>query len=293
MQPKDYEAEPPNQPRIPEEYDVYNDNDASETALQNDRPIRLRTKYPGNRDVRSDVTSFEDETNATQSLPTGGVPQNSLDKQEPLSLWDLEEENLERDAIKEAHKFDYAAADVGGEAESDKKRRRKRKRRNENGVVEMEAADTVTSSVETDQIRDGDDWFLASISSTGVLLKSLNNTRSSLDFAFVLNIRESETYPPLFLPQDLNCVEEKISAYTIDNSRVLRKQFLKQCLSARLDNITPNVPKYESQLVITRIGISCTCRTLQSGEVCSELEDIETQRWTEFMGNNDNGVFGN
>ena len=79
----------------------------------------------------------------------------------------------------------------------------KRKRR--------EAADL--DSAATDKKLENDDWFLASISSTGVLMKSLNNTRSSIDFAFVLNIRESEGYPPLFTPQDLNCVEEKISAY--------------------------------------------------------------------------------
>ena len=72
---------------------------------------------------------------------------------------------------------------------------------------------------------------------------------------------------------------------------MIRKQFLKQCLRDRLVNITPGLPKYESQLVITRIGISCTCRTLQSGEVCSELEDIKTQRWTEFMGNDGYGYY--
>lgn len=164
----------------------------------------MRTKYPGNRDIRSDVPTFDDDANSTASLPTGGVPQNNLEKDEPLSLWDLEREKEERDAMKKQQQqqqkdyemtegqqqhidnvqLDELIQDVGAE------KRKKREESNEN-----------------------DDWFLASISSTGVLMKSLNNTRSSIDFAFVLNIRESEAYPPLFKPQDLNCVEEKISAY--------------------------------------------------------------------------------
>lgn len=55
--------------------------------------------------------------------------------------------------------------------------------------------------------------LLPSISSTGVLLKAIDSTPSSIDFVFVLNVRESETYPPLLLPQDLACVEDKLSGY--------------------------------------------------------------------------------
>lgn len=79
----------------------------------------------------------------------------------------------------------------------------------------------------------------------------------------------------------------------MDNQRALRKQFLKQCLNERLVNINPDLPKYESQLVITRLSITCTCRSLQPGEVCSELDDITQQKWTEFMGNDGNGFYRN
>ncbi|XP_054725207.1 uncharacterized protein LOC129235409 [Anastrepha obliqua] len=287
---KDYESEVG--ARVPEEYDtLYADNEVPQLVPQNEHPIRLRTKYPGNRDVRSDITSFEDEQNATQTLPTGGVPQNSLDKQEPLSLWDLEMEKEERDAIKESHKYDYSTT------HDETVKNTKRSRRKRNDATQTPAGEQAeTTSGRPSTSGESDEWFLASISSTGVLLKSLKSAHSSIDFAFVLNVRESETYPPLFLPQDLNCVEEKISAYksyTMDNLRILRKQFLKQCLSDRLVNVTPHVPQYESQLIVTRIGISCTCRALQAGEVCSELDDIQMQRWTEYMGNRGHGYYAN
>lgn len=54
---------------------------------------------------------------------------------------------------------------------------------------------------------------LASIYSTGLLLESFQKNYSSIDYVFILNVRESETYPPLLLPQDLNCIEEKLQAY--------------------------------------------------------------------------------
>lgn len=215
---------------------------------------------------------------------------------------------------------DAAAAAVTSSSSNQMQyRRRKRQRRNEAAAVAASSDSTTTNAGEeaTKSPEDASpaDWYLASISSTGVVLKALGNATSSLDFVFVLNIRESEAFPPLFSPQDLNCVEEKISAYksewklivenkfklntfsmlgyTADNLRVLRKQFLKQCLSERLVDVDPALPKYESQLIITRIGITCTCRSLQPGEVCSELDHIDAQRWTEFMGNEGNGFYAN
>lgn len=184
----------------------------------NEHPIRLRTKYPGNRDIRSDVPTFDDESNSTANLPTGGVPQNNLEKDEPLSLWDLEREKEERDAMqKQQQQQNYEMpeqqpqqlANSQLEEMIEEVAKEKRKRSDKSANLE------------------NDNWFLASISSTGVLMKSLNNTRSSIDFAFVLNIRESEAYPPLFKPQDLNCVEEKISAY---KSEFLYEDFLVFCI---------------------------------------------------------------
>lgn len=58
--------------------------------------------------------------------------------------------------------------------------------------------------------------LLAQISSTGVLLQPLDNTAqstSTLDFVFVLNVRESELYPPLLLADDLKCLEDKMAVY--------------------------------------------------------------------------------
>lgn len=58
--------------------------------------------------------------------------------------------------------------------------------------------------------------LLAQISTTGVLLKPLDTTAqstSTLDFVFVLNVRESELYPPLLLAEDLKCLEDKLAVY--------------------------------------------------------------------------------
>lgn len=55
---------------------------------------------------------------------------------------------------------------------------------------------------------------LPAISSTGVLLTSLNLTsKNSIDYVFVLNVRESEKYPPLLLKEDIACVEEKMQGF--------------------------------------------------------------------------------
>lgn len=54
---------------------------------------------------------------------------------------------------------------------------------------------------------------LPAISGTGVLLKPLNKTKSAIDYVFVMNIRESEAFPPLLLKEDIECVEEKLSGY--------------------------------------------------------------------------------
>lgn len=303
---KDYDPLPQentNQLRVPEEYELVYNDEVQPLLEQSDRPIHLRSKYPssGNRDVRSgDLDSTSSSTPTVQSpSSTTGLP---ISAQSPLSLWDLELDNEAREQ----------AADADA-----KKQKRRRKRR------EQSSASSTTTSAGDDvpggDTSTGSDWYLASISSTGVLLKALGNASSSLDFAFVLNIRESEAYPPLFSPQDLSCVEEKVSAYksksnskedslrvrtennsfwkfagyTIDSSRLLRKQFLKECLSERLVDAEPALPKYESQLVVTRIGITCSCRSLQPGEVCSELDPLESQRWTEFMGNSGHGFYAN
>ncbi|XP_031637456.1 uncharacterized protein LOC116349932 [Contarinia nasturtii] len=142
--------------------------------------------------------------------------------------------------------------------------------------------------------------LLAQISSTGVLLKSLNNAPSTLDFVFVLNVRESELYPPLLLAEDMKCLEDKLavykdeftSEYARNNVELVEKQFLKECLIKRMPNLAPHIYQFESQIVVTRISITCACGDLKAGEKCSKFNSIDRQRWTEFMGNlNSGGVY--
>ncbi|KAH8273187.1 hypothetical protein KR018_011466 [Drosophila ironensis] len=280
---KDYDAlslppENANPMRLPEEYELVYNDEVPPLLEQSDRPIHLRSKYPssGNRDVRSG--SLLDGTPTTAQDAVASTTGQPLAAQSPLSLWDLE--------------LDNEAREQAADAESKKQKRRRRKRRD----LASGGTSTTASAGEDATVGGDGDWYLSSISSTGVLLKALGNASSSLDFAFVLNIRESEAYPPLFSPQDLSCVEEQVSAYksiSVENLRDLRKQFLKQCLRERLVDAEPALPKYESQLVVTRIGITCSCRSLRPGEVCSELDPLEGQRWTEFMGNSGNGFYAN
>lgn len=71
------------------------------------------------------------------------------------------------------------------------------------------------------------------------------------------------------------------------------KRFLDECLVARLKEfIVPPQQTMDSQLVVQRLSIECTCsEPLSSGEICSTFDDIENQKWTEFMGRSGMGVY--
>jgi hypothetical protein len=142
---------------------------------------------------------------------------------------------------------------------------------------------------------------LPAVSSTGVLVETVNKTaKNSIDFVFVLNVRESETFPPLLLQSDLQCVEERMAAfrsYPPDIELIeLQKNILKECLKNRLINLKPvdepSRPSYETQITIVRLSISCTCDNLNpQREVCSTFKSLKEQKWTEFMGNQLDGTY--
>lgn len=142
---------------------------------------------------------------------------------------------------------------------------------------------------------------LPAVSSTGVLVESLNKNSSNIDFVFVLNVRESETFPPLLLQSDLQCVEEKmgtLGAYPQTSEMMdWQKKFLKECLTSRLSGFQSNTSQrssYETQITIIRLSISCTCNELNpQREVCSTLKSINQQKWTEYMGNQLDGTYSN
>lgn len=165
--------------------------------------------------------------------------------------------------------------------------------------------------------------FLPTIASSGVLLKTIGNASSSIDFVFAMNVRESETFPPLLTPADIACVEEKMSAFRSKNKNrlfatnnnyflpcfvpcllpdfkssgsqtIYEQRFLKDCVRIRLATAPPaRSVRFESQIVVTRIAISCSCSgtTLNDGEICAQLNDIEHQHWTGFMGDDRDGLF--
>lgn len=105
------------------------------------------------------------------------------------TLWDLELEKENADQIKE----EQQQMNPTGDEDSGRKRRQ-------------------MSDINIPNNQN----LLAQISSTGVLLKPLDTTAqssSTLDFVFVLNVRESELYPPLLLAEDLKCLEDKMAVY--------------------------------------------------------------------------------
>lgn len=141
---------------------------------------------------------------------------------------------------------------------------------------------------------------LPSVSSTGVLVESLNKTNSTIDFVFILNVRESEAFPPLLLQSDVQCVEERMAAlgtFPQSNEAIeWQKNVLKECLKSRLINMQPQEPlppkpAYETQITIIRLSITCTCNDLHPAkEVCSTFNHINQQRWSEERCD---GTFGN
>lgn len=143
--------------------------------------------------------------------------------------------------------------------------------------------------------------ILPTVSSTGVLVESLNKTNSTIDFVFILNVRESESFPPLLLQSDIQCVENRMSSLGAfpQASEIVewQKNFLKECLKNRLMNTMQPEPQrlaYETQITIVRLSISCTCSELNpQREVCSTFKNINQQKWTEFMGNQLDGTYSN
>lgn len=146
--------------------------------------------------------------------------------------------------------------------------------------------------------------ILPAISSSGVLLASLNNKSSNtIDFVFVLNVRESETFPPLLTQADVQCAEDKmalVGANTGFQNDALdwRNTFLSECINNRISieqqQLEPSAisqkPAYETQITIVRISISCTCNELNSKkEECTTF--AKEQKWTEYMGNQLDGTY--
>lgn len=102
------------------------------------------------------------------------------------TLWDIELEKENADQLKEAEQV------LSPNSEEDSARKRRQ-------TLELDIPNNQN--------------LLAQISSAGVFLKPLEADQSSLDLVFVLNVRESELYPPLLLAQDLKCLEEKLNVY--------------------------------------------------------------------------------
>lgn len=200
-----------------EEYENYLNSDPS-------RKISVRTKYPQNRDVRSksemtgedlmDYDEISNESNLEENVThteESKTKKKTLeedntdilsDQNRPETLWDLELEKETAEAIKGTKKnfisfYHFVHFDE------------------QFNILDAKGFDFATRSIrQVDWNQNIDQHLLSSISSTGVLVKSIDPTApSTIDFVFVLNVRESEAYPPLFLPEDLACVEDKLSGY--------------------------------------------------------------------------------
>lgn len=127
--------------------------------------------------------SFSSHTRPNDFSDSSEFVSKTRKKDKAETLWDLEMEKENADQMKEAEH-------VNNDEENVRKRR--------------QSSDL---NIPTNQN------LLAQVSSTGVLLKSLDTTQSRLDFVFVLNVRESELYPPLLLAEDLKCLEDKLGVY--------------------------------------------------------------------------------
>lgn len=247
--------------------------------------------------------SFSSHTRPNDLTDSSEFVSKTRKKDRAETLWDLELEKENEDQLKETEQI------LNPNSNEDSGRRRRR-----------QASDLNIANIPNNQN------ILAQISSTGVFLGPLNGAQSTLDFVFVLNVRESELYPPLLLAEDLKCLEEKLSAYQNEftsgeyseihifhieyflkaffsfhffvpaeyakaNVGIVENRFLKDCLMLRLPNLAPHTFQFEPQIVVTRISIACTCGVLKTGEKCSTFNSIDEQKWTEFMGNLNSGVY--
>lgn len=143
--------------------------------------------------------------------------------------------------------------------------------------------------------------LLAITTAPGALLSPIDKKLSStIDSAFILNVRESELYPPLVLANDIICAKKILSnnknyfTNKFDKLpfQILERNALKKCIEQRLPNLSLHQNKFEPQIVVTRLSITCKCDEMKkTDEKCSTLHKIDKQKWTEFMGNLNNGVF--
>ncbi|XP_055632215.1 uncharacterized protein LOC129772791 isoform X2 [Toxorhynchites rutilus septentrionalis] len=283
------------------DYNAVNDDD-NQHGYPRPHYRNSGNRFSGGRDIRSKFGGFDEvdlhdsvieEQVFNESNPNSLIVKKVLLNDEMLdelkendssskgskeTLWDLEMEKEAKEAINDVNSINYDY--------------NKEKRQTEGKANSTQPQVTTTAEPFPNEN------ILPSIASTGVLLKSLNFSASSptIDYVFVMNIRESETYPPLFLDKDLSCVQEKLSAYQTfsrDDLLQLEKKFLKQCLKARMPNLKPSYQKFETQIIITRLEIGCTCgEDLNPGrEMCSRLHSYDQQRWTEYMGNEGKGSY--
>ncbi|XP_058825004.1 uncharacterized protein LOC131685356 [Topomyia yanbarensis] len=292
-------------PQTDYDYSAINDED-NRRRYQRPRYRNSDTRYSGGRDVRSKFGGFDEVDLRESSLEADALnetnPNSQIVKKVLLNdeileelkenesspkgsketLWDLEMEKEAKEAVNDINSlnFDY---------------NKKEKRQSE---PKTNISQPSSTPMPTAPQASPNENILPSIASTGVLLKSLNTSavNPTIDYVFVMNIRESETYPPLFLEQDLSCVQEKLSAYrtfSSDDLIQLEKKFLKQCLKSRLPDLKPSYQKFETQIIVTRLEIGCSCgaNLNPSREVCSKLHSYDQQRWTEYMGNAGSGTY--
>lgn len=130
--------------------------------------------------------SFSSHTRPNDFTGSSEFISKTRKKDRAETLWDLEMEKENEDQMNEAAQM------LNSNSDEDNGRRRRQS---------------------SDLNIPNNQNLLAQISSTGILLKPLDTAQSTLDFVFVLNVRESELFPPLLLAEDLKCLEDKLAVY--------------------------------------------------------------------------------
>lgn len=73
---------------------------------------------------------------------------------------------------------------------------------------------------------------------------------------------------------------------------IIERRFLNECLKIRIGKLPETIePTLESQVVVVRLTISCTCGQLNSKETCSKIRPVDQQKWTQFMGSRGDGIY--
>ncbi|XP_069677500.1 uncharacterized protein [Periplaneta americana] len=135
---------------------------------------------------------------------------------------------------------------------------------------------------------------LPRLTSLGTLAPPLIPSRmnDSIDLVLVTYWITPMTDAQLIQEKDKECIEKK-HAESDSTSDKYQQAAVKECLGYKLQDKVPDsdFDLNMGQATVYRLRVTCRCRTVGSGEKCSNILPFSQQSWPGFMGHTGNGHF--